>query len=141
MNLQVFKIDICIGRITVIDGRARALVSPQFGASSHTSELLLDAKELWTGVRSCIYISGRISVVAAAKRIGFRVVKLAESDSTSKKIIESIKTSDTLPGPRTVYPAIHAPGGFGVEPILYLFGPTAKQLSEKCVKLGESLKG
>lgn len=129
------------GRITVIDGRARALVSPQFGASSHTSELLLKAKELWTGVRSCLYISGRGSVVTAAKKIGFRVVQLTESKSTSKKIVEAIKSMQKIPGPRSEYPAIHDPGGFGVEPILYLFGPTAKQLSEKSVELGDSLIG
>ncbi|MHA1136601.1 MAG: thiamine-phosphate synthase family protein [Candidatus Thorarchaeota archaeon] len=127
------------GRITVIDGRARALVNPQFGASSHTSELLLNAKELWPGVRSCLYVSGRESVVAAAKKIGFRVVKLTESESTSNKIIAALKSLQKIPGPRTMHPAIHAPGGFGVEPILYLFGPTAKQLSVRCVKLGESL--
>ncbi|MGY5857838.1 MAG: thiamine-phosphate synthase family protein [Candidatus Thorarchaeota archaeon] len=129
------------GRITVIDGRARALVSPQFGASSHTSELLLKAKELWTGVRSCLYISGRASVVTIAKKIGFRVVELTESESTSMKIIGALESSKKIPGPRTVYPAIHAPGGFGVEPILYVFGPTPKALSEKCVKLSESLPG
>jgi predicted fused transcriptional regulator/phosphomethylpyrimidine kinase len=127
------------GRITVIDGRARALVSPRFGASSHTSELLLYAKELWTGVRSCLYISGRASVVTAAIKIGFRVVKLTESVSNSRKIIAAVKAMQKIPGPRTTYPAIHDPGGFGVEPILYLFGPTAKQLSEKIVELGDSL--
>jgi len=127
------------GRITVIDGRARALVSPQFGASSHTSELLLNAMEKWSGIRSCLYVSGRDSVIRAAKKVGFRVVTLKESESSSKKIIGTLKSGQAIPGPRTAYPAIHSPGDYGVEPILYLFGPNARELSEKCVKLSESM--
>lgn len=129
------------GRITIIDGRARALVSPQFGSSSHTSELLIQSRKIWPTIRSCLYVSGGEQVTKAAKRNGFKVVHLQESESTPKKMIESIKSSEPLPGPKTAYPAIHSPGDFGVEPILYLFGPDAKQLSEKCVKLSMSLRG
>jgi len=127
------------GRITVIDGRARALVSPQFGASSHTSELLILSKAIWTTIRSCLYVSGSETVTKAAKSIGFKIVHLEESESTPKRIIESLHASKQIPGPKIAYPAIHSPGDFGVEPILYLFGPNAKQLSEKCVKLSKSL--
>ena len=127
------------GRITIIDGFVRALVSPQFGSSSHTSELLLTAKKIWTGIRSCLYVSGRDVVVKAAKRHGFKVVTLSESDSTSKQIIETLRELKDIPGPRTKYPAIHSPGGFGVEPILYLFGPDARNLCEKCVELSSSI--
>ena len=128
------------GRITVIDGHARALVNPQFGASSHTSELLLDAMEKWPKVRSCMYVSGRDHVIRTAKKVGFRVVTLEESESNSKKIISALKSEQEIPGPRTDYPAIHSPGDYGVEPILYLFGPNARQLSEKCVKLSDLMK-
>lgn len=125
------------GRITVIDGRARALVGPQFGASSHTSELLLEAKNIWTGIRSCLYVSGRDSVIKAARKTGFKVVALTESESIPMKIIAAIKSFSNLPSSKTVYPAIHTPGGFGVESVLYLFGPNAKQLSEKSIRLSE----
>jgi len=128
------------GRITVIDGRARALVSPQFGASSHTSELLLDAMRRWSGIRSCLYVSGRESVIRAARKVGFRVVTLEKSESSPKNIIKALESVREIPGPGTVFPAIHSPGDYGVEPILYLFGPNAHQLSEKCVKLSESVK-
>lgn len=128
------------GRITVIDGRARALVSPQFGASGHTAELLIQSKELWKTIRSCLYVSGDEEVTKAAKNNGFRVVHLRESESTPHMIIDNLKASDKIPGPRTTYPAIHSPGGFGVEPILYLFGPDAKQLSEKCIQVSDSLQ-
>jgi len=128
------------GRITVIDGRARALVSPQFGASSHTSELLLNAMEKWPRIKSCLYISGRDSVNRAARKIGFRVIALEESESSPKNIIKALESVREIPGPRTSFPAIHSPGDYGVEPILYLFGPNAHQLSEKCVRLSELVK-
>ncbi len=127
------------GRITIIDGRARALVSPQFGTSHHTAELLLDAKEIWTGIRSCLCVSGRTAVVKSAKKIGFKVVTLRDPESTANKIIKALMNSGTLPGKKTTYPAIHVPGGISVEPILYLFGLNARNLSERCVNLSESV--
>ncbi len=128
------------GRITIIDGRARALVSPQFGTSHHTAELLLDAKDTWTKIRSCLCVSGRETVVKFAKKIGFKVVSLHDPESTAKKIIKALKSVEKIPGMRTTYPAIHIPGGISVEPILYLFGPNARELSVRCVNLSESLK-
>ena len=127
------------GRITIIDGRARALVSPQFGTSHHTAELLLDVKETWTRIRSCLCVSGREAVVKSAKKIGFKVVTLQDPESTATKIIKALKSAEDIPGTRTTYPAIHVPGGIGVEPILYLFGPNARELSVRCVNLSESI--
>jgi len=127
------------GRITIIDGYARALISPQFGASKHTAELLLHAKETWTRIRSCLCISGRKDVVETATQIGFNVVYISEPESAASMIIRSLKSTDQVPGRRTVYPAIHVPGGIGVEPILYLFGPGPKELCERSLKLSNSL--
>ena len=128
------------GRITIIDGRARALISPQFGASQHTAELLLFAKMIWPRVRACLCVSGLKPVVKAAAKSGFNVISMKDPESSSTKIIESLKSMIQLPGPRTLYPAIHVPGGFGVEPILYLFGPDAKELSERSIRLSDAVK-
>ena len=128
------------GRITIVDGRARALISPQFGASQHTAELLLHAKRTWPRVRACICVSGRETVVKNALRFGFKVLPMKDPESSAFKIVKSLKTTNQLPGPRTSYPAIHIPGGFGIEPILYLFGPSAKELSERSIRLSDSMK-
>jgi predicted fused transcriptional regulator/phosphomethylpyrimidine kinase/predicted transcriptional regulator len=127
------------GRITVVDGYARALMSPQFGASRHTAELLLDARKTWTRVRSCLCVSGKDEVAQKAKQIGFKVVSIKEPESSASKIVRSLMTIRQLPGKRTVYPAIHVPGGYGVEPILYLFGPSAKEVSERSLRLSDAL--
>ena len=128
------------GRITIVDGRARALISPQFGASQHTAELLLHARSIWTRVRACLCVSGREDVVRVATKSGFKVLSMKVPESSSSKIVKSLKTTSQLPGPRTSYPAIHIPGGFGVEPILYLFGPSAKELGERSIRLSDAVK-
>jgi predicted fused transcriptional regulator/phosphomethylpyrimidine kinase/predicted transcriptional regulator len=127
------------GRITVIDGYARALISPQFGASSHTAEVLLHAKVTWTRVRSCLCVSGREDVVKNAQKVGFKVVPIKDPESSASKITKSLMTMKQLPGKRTAYPAIQVPGGYGIEPILYLFGPSAKEVSERTLKLSDAL--
>jgi predicted fused transcriptional regulator/phosphomethylpyrimidine kinase/predicted transcriptional regulator len=127
------------GRITVIDGHARALISPQFGASRHTAEILLQAKKTWTRIRSCLCVSGREDVVHKARKIGFNVVSISKPETSAGRITKSLITMKQLPGKRTAYPAIHVPGGYGVEPILYLFGPSAKEVSERTLKLSDAL--
>ena len=64
---------------------------------------------------------------------------IKEPESSASKITESLKTVKQLPGKRTAYPAVQVPGGYGVEPILYLFGPSAKEVSEKTLKLSDAL--
>jgi predicted fused transcriptional regulator/phosphomethylpyrimidine kinase/predicted transcriptional regulator len=127
------------GRITIIDGHARALISPQFGASQHTAELLLHAKSTWHRVRACLCVSGRNEVVKLASKYGFQVVSMEEPESSASKIIMSLKKTNKIPGQRTAFPAIHIPGGIGVEPILYLFGPSAKELGERSLRISDSI--
>ena len=128
------------GRITIIDGRARALISPQFGASQHTASLLLEARRIWNRVHACICVSGRDDVVKFAEKSGFKIISIKEPESSAEKIINALKTTRTVFGPRTKYPAIHVPGGIGVEPILYLFGPSARDVSERSLKLSDAVK-
>jgi predicted fused transcriptional regulator/phosphomethylpyrimidine kinase/predicted transcriptional regulator len=127
------------GRITVIDGYARALISPQFGASSHTAEILLHAKQTWTRVQSCLCVSGREDIIQKARLVGFKIVPIKEPETSASKISKSLSKAKQLPGKRTAYPAIQVPGGFGVEPILYLFGPSAKEVSERTLRLSDAL--
>ncbi len=127
------------GRITIVDGHARALVSPQFGASQHTAELLLHAKNTWPRVRACLCVSGRKEVVRLAGKFGFQVISMEEPESISSKIIVSLKKTNQIPKQRTAYPAIHIPGGIGIEPIIYLFGPSAKELCEKSLRISDAL--
>jgi len=121
------------GRITIIGGRAVAPIGPEFGASRHTGELLLSARDIWPKVRACLCVSGKNEVVKASSRAGFKVASLVESESDASKISESLRSMKKSVRTAASYPAIHVPGGFGVEPILYLFGDSATNLSQKCL--------
>jgi predicted fused transcriptional regulator/phosphomethylpyrimidine kinase/predicted transcriptional regulator len=123
------------GRITIISGRAVAPVGPEFGASRHTAELLLKVRYLWPEIRACLCVSGKETVVKNAARNGFHVVTIKVSTSDATKIFEGLQLVKKRPGRRARSPAIHVPGGFGVEPILYLFGPSASSLAEQCIIL------
>ena len=118
------------GRITMIEDKPRALVSPQFGASSHTGQLLLYGLSRWPRIRACLCISGREDVAVAAKMAGFRILHLREPAIDAKEIVAEIHSSRG-PARNTAMPAVRIPGGIGVEPILYLFGPSAARLAEE----------
>lgn len=125
------------GRITLVDGKARAL-RPQFGTSKHTAQILLLAKEYWPKVRSCLCISGTPEIVEAAKSYGFRVTSIQHSTNDPTQIMDAVKMSAKKSKSYT-NPGIHVPGGYGVEPILYLFSSTANELSASVIKLCEQL--
>jgi predicted fused transcriptional regulator/phosphomethylpyrimidine kinase/predicted transcriptional regulator len=128
------------GRITIIGGHAIALVGPQFGTSRHTAELLLRVRLLWPAVRACLCVSGKDNVAKIANENGFRVASIKESAIEASDIFESLQKIQKKPGRTARFPAVHVPGGFGVEPILYLFGPTALELSERCVCISDAVK-
>ncbi|MFX1483192.1 MAG: thiamine-phosphate synthase family protein [Promethearchaeota archaeon] len=127
------------GRITIVDGQARALISPQYGASKHTAEILLHIRKTWKRIHSCLCVSGKDEVVHSARKVGFKIVSIPTPENATSGIIMSFDSIKSMSGPRTSFPAIHVPGGIGVEPILYLFGPSAIELSRLSLELCDSL--
>ncbi len=121
------------GRITTIQGRARALLGPQFGASRHTAELLLWAKNTCTKTRACLCISGNEDIVTGIDEKKCMIVRLNVPAIEVNDIIQSIGSIPKRS--KTGFFGIHVPGGIGVEPILYLFGPSAFALVELAVEL------
>lgn len=121
------------GRITDIKGKARAPVGPEFGASRHTAGILLWAKKRHPKTRACICIAGQENIVTAAKKSGFKVVRLDEPASEVEDITSHAESllSDVS---ESKY-GIQVPGGMGIEPVLYLFGPSATDLALACEKI------
>ncbi|MFW9800947.1 MAG: thiamine-phosphate synthase family protein [Candidatus Thorarchaeota archaeon] len=127
------------GRITVVGNRAKALTVPQFGASRHTATLLLWARGIWPRIRSCLGISGKDEVLQVAQRKGLLTIRLDEPASNPDEISDAAgKATQGLDSDSSTI-GIHVPGGVGIEPILYLFGPSATSLSKTCISIGEEL--
>ncbi|UCE09541.1 MAG: hypothetical protein JSW61_11295 [Candidatus Thorarchaeota archaeon] len=127
------------GRILLVDGKARAHANPQFGASRHTAQILLWAKDQYKNIRSCLCLSGQPPVVEAARTVGFEITELHTASKDVDSIIDAVDEIKARRRADTSNPAIHVPGGVGVEPILYLFGSSALDLGIQCGKIIESL--
>ncbi|MHA1770055.1 MAG: thiamine-phosphate synthase family protein [Candidatus Thorarchaeota archaeon] len=125
------------GRITDIKGRARAPAEPEYGASQHTASLLLWAKSKIPKTQACMCITGRDDVAAAVKKLGFRLVQLKGPASEVKEISEL--TEPAIKGLKQPPYAIQIPGGFGIEPVIYLFGRTATELAHLCESILEQV--
>jgi predicted fused transcriptional regulator/phosphomethylpyrimidine kinase len=84
-------------------------------------------------------VSGRENVVKSAGKSGFKILFMEDPESDASKIAKSLSRTNHLPGPKTAFPAIHIPGGYGIEPILYLFGPSAVELAQRSIRLSDVL--
>ena len=127
------------GRITLVGGQARALMGPQFGTSKHTANLLLWAKTIWFHIRACFCISGTEAVIKSARK---QKIKIFQTKSPSSNYEDIIKLGTDSVGKRRSkikFPALHVPGGIGVEPILYIFGSSAVSVTKISLKLSEAL--
>lgn len=127
------------GRITVIGGRARVLVGPQFGTSQHTARILLHAKKMWERTRACLCISGSGAITRLASSAGIVRLAIRNPETDAIRIIDSLSQSARARGRKSAFPAIHVPGGIGVEPILYIFGSSAAEVTRKGIELSELL--
>jgi predicted fused transcriptional regulator/phosphomethylpyrimidine kinase len=122
------------GRITLVEGVARAVVGPRFGASMHTAELLLQIKAKWPRYRSCLCLSGRDELIEVARKQGVKIVALSFSENKPSEIARSAIQGQ--PKRISGILGIHVPGGVGVEPILYVFGKSAQELGTLASRMG-----
>jgi hydroxymethylpyrimidine/phosphomethylpyrimidine kinase len=127
------------GRITLVNGRVVALTAPQFGASVHTASLLLWARTNWPSIQACLGISGTEEIVAVVEDSGFKLISLSMPASDPAAISEAAQKFAGSLKKTLQFVAIHVPGGIGVEPILYIFGPNAIGLANESIDLSMKL--
>ncbi|AAL80725.1 phosphomethylpyrimidine kinase [Pyrococcus furiosus DSM 3638] len=103
------------GRITLVHGKPFAM-PPQFGASRHTAKILVRISN--PQVRAVLNIRYGEDVEEALKLSGLKIARLKEGsrseEETEVKIAELFKEE--------IWDAVIDPGGFGVEPCVYIFG-------------------
>ncbi|TXT55754.1 MAG: hypothetical protein BAJATHORv1_30134 [Candidatus Thorarchaeota archaeon] len=122
------------GRITLVKGRARVLMHPQFGASRHTAELVLGAKRAWDTPRACLSLRGQDDIIKASESSGFATFRLDMACSDVAEILAEIERIE--PGDSSLI-AISVPGGIGIEPILYAFGPSGVKLVTNVLRVAD----
>ena len=117
------------GRLTPVDGRARPLSSPKFGASSHLSTLLLNIREFNPDASVIINLRWDSVVSDLLKRMNVRPLLLQREGEKLLINKEVIKTE-----------ALVDEGGHGFEPSLYIFGNSTESVVKIVEDLGNSLE-
>lgn len=115
------------GRLVEVRGRLRAVAAPEFGASRHLSQLLLDVRRQ-TPDRGAV----------ACLRDGDDVRRAVKAAGLRSKVLQRSRGEVRLPGP-FAEDALIDPGDFGIEPITYLFGTTALDVVEKAERILQNL--
>lgn len=123
------------GRIVKVKDRPRSMLPPEAGASAHMSKVLLLARSRLPDVRACINLRHDRRMAAAMKRAGIRTVSIesgthrGEDDPTVSALGE--KLSET----KGAFEAVVDLGGAGIEPNVYLFGSSARDVASAAVRL------
>lgn len=114
------------GRIYEMKGGIRIPAPPEFGASRHVAEVLVALQSLDPRIRAAINLRFSDAILAACHSRGLGALEIEASyEGRGEKIRGRAKERRRVP--RVVF---HR-GGFGVEPILYLAGTSAKGVVEE----------
>ncbi len=125
------------GRIVEAGQTLISPAPPSLGASGHLARCLIALRERSPEVVAMANIRGGPVVAEAARRAGYEV---AQIDRTSGGT-----TDDEAPFQAAVQAApescsiLHDPGAFGVEPCLYIAGPSAHEAVDRILHIREAL--
>jgi len=105
------------GRIVKLKGKAVALNPPEFGASTHTAGILLQARRSRPTSRTCMSIRLSGKLLEFCKRQGFEEISLQDTERTNSNDLEfafSVMEPDV-----------------GVEGVIYVFATDPIQLARQ----------
>lgn len=126
------------GRITVIHGRPKAFMEPEFGASSHMARLVLNMMKHDPQRRSALNIRYDPLLIEICERIGLVVssydrsrepedVKKVEGGTIPWGVEEAINKAGCIPD------VVYHIGCWGKEAMICLVGPDAVEVAEMAV--------
>ena len=126
------------GRITTVNGRVRAFVKPEWGASSHMARLILEVMKYDPSRRSAINLRYNPDVIEICEKLGLKVsfynrleepdeIREQEGKTVSWGVEQAIKRVGEVPD------VIYHTGDWGKEPIITLIGYDAVEVAEMAV--------
>lgn len=132
------------GRIVEVRGRAKAFMDPEFGASSHLAKILLMAICSDQSLRAAVNIRYNEPVRLAIEKLKLTVgcfdresIPMEMRGDESALAVGLSQIADRAGGmPRVIIDL----GGYGIEPISYLFGESAVELAKLVIQIAELLK-
>ncbi len=135
------------GRMTMVRGRVRALLPPEFGVSQHTAKILLKLNSINQQIQGIICIKYNDKILSILKQLNIKFKILANeifnkienfSQEDLKKELADLHDYLKKLGNNEVYTIINQ-GAMGIEPIAYLYGNTVKDLVDVCQKISSNL--
>ena len=111
------------GRILDVKGRAEVPADPEFGVSEYVATVLLAARDGGSTARGAINVSYDEALASYLEASGHNAV---EFDPDAPLDVAVRNAIDGRPDTTVVYQT----GGFGVEPMLYVLGPTPHAVAE-----------
>ncbi len=120
------------GRLTTVKGKLVAASRPEFNASRHLAEILVEVHKKQREVRGLICIKYSEEIDKVIKELGLKAVYFSR-DEFKGELTEFLSTITEVPD------IVVDRGGLGIEPITYIFGKNAVDAAEKIVKIYKKL--
>ena len=120
------------GRIYEIGRRIEVPANPEFGASKHVATAVLAAGSIDPEIRGAVNVATDDALLEAARTLGYDPLEFdADYEDRGEHLRDRFAERGSVP--RVAY---HR-GAFGIEPITYVFGPTAVDAAESVAELLE----
>lgn len=128
------------GRIVEVRGRAKAFMEPEFGSSRHMAGVLLAAMEIDSSVRAAINIKYDEAIHQALKQIGLTIGCFERGELPWRgEPPAAVGVKLVAERLRHLPDVVVDKGGYGIEPVSYLFGSTAIEVAEKAIQVAEEV--
>jgi XRE family transcriptional regulator, thiamine biosynthesis regulator len=118
------------GRIFEMRGAVRVSAGPEFGASRHVAEVVLAAHAVFKEIRAALNVRADVPTLAAARSLGWHPLLFdAAYEGRHERIASALKGRKKPPM------ALYHAGAFGIEPVMYVVGPTASEVVAEVLNL------
>ncbi len=124
------------GRMVRVRGKAKALMDPEFGVSSHLAKLLLAVKSADVKARAVINVKYDEMVLDAIKKLNLSYAVLKRSQKSRRdedELIEFAKCAIRDMGGWV--DVVIDEGGFAIEPNAYFFEESATKLADRIIRV------
>lgn len=133
------------GRITIVNGKAKAAGCPDFGVSRHLAKYVLTAMKYDSSIRAAINIRYSTNILDVCRKFGLVIsfydrrkepeeIKKVEGMSVPWGTKQAIKAAGKVPN------VIYHEGDWGKEPMIVLLGENAIDIAKLAIKIAQELK-
>jgi len=133
------------GRITIVNGKAKAADCPDFGVSRHLAKYVLTAMKYDSSIRAAINIRYSTNILDVCRKFGLVIsfydrrkepeeIKKVEGMSVPWGTKQAIKAAGKVPN------VIYHEGDWGKEPMIVLLGENAIDVAKLAIKIAQELK-